>query len=241
MKKVNPEYSLLVLLMAVSALVVYLPLGAVGLCGDEEEILGIARGLSDSGFGSLLTPHNAGNFATSFYAYLVSVSINVFGYPATLAVRIPAATVIWLLSCGIFYFRGEHERKDYAFLASLIFISSYSVSALAYHASPLTLTSLFLIAALASLYHWIKRRSRTKALLLVVSTACASLFFGILSPLAMAVTGMIFISIQEKKRVSDYVRLLVLLVVSAALAYLLVAFLANSRETARLILGIGSR
>ena len=38
MKKVNPEYSLLVLLMAVSALVVYLPLGAVGLCGDEEEI-----------------------------------------------------------------------------------------------------------------------------------------------------------------------------------------------------------
>ena len=210
MKKVNPEYSLLVLLMAVSALVVYLPLGAVGLCGDEEEILGIARGLSDSGFGSLLTPHNAGNFATSFYAYLVSVSINVFGYPATLAVRIPAATVIWLLSCGIFYFRGEHERKDYAFLASLIFISSYSVSALAYHASPLTLTSLFLIAALASLYHWIKRRSRTKALLLVVSTACASLFFGILSPLAMAVTGMIFISIQEKKRVSDYVRLLVL-------------------------------
>lgn len=56
MKKVNPEYSLLVLLMAVSALVVYLPLGAVGLCGDEEEILGIARGLSDSGFGSLLTP-----------------------------------------------------------------------------------------------------------------------------------------------------------------------------------------
>ena len=240
MKKVNPEYSLLVLLMAVSALVVYLPLGAVGLCGDEEEILGIARGLSDSGFGSLLTPHNAGNFATSFYAYLVSVSINVFGYPATLAVRIPAATVIWLLSCGIFYFRGEHERKDYAFLASLIFISSYSVSALAYHASPLTLTSLFLIAALASLYHWIKRRSRTKALLLVVSTACASLFFGILSPLAMAVTGMIFISIQEKKRVSDYVRLLVLLVVSAALAYLLVAFLANSRETAHLILGIGS-
>lgn len=240
MKKVNPEYSLLVLLMALSALVVYLPLGAVGLCGDEEEILGIARGLSDSGFGSLLTPHNAGNFATSFYAYLVSVSINVFGYPATLAVRIPAATVIWLLSCGIFYFRGEHERKDYAFLASLIFISSYSVSALAYHASPLTLTSLFLIAALASLYHWIKRRSRTKALLLVVSAACASLFFGILSPLAMAVTGMIFISIQEKKRVSDYVRLLVLLVVSAALAYLLVAFLANSRETARLILGIGS-
>ena len=92
MKKVNPEYSLLVLLMALSALVVYLPLGAVGLCGDEEEILGIARGLSDSGFGSLLTPHNAGNFATSFYAYLVSVSINVFGYPATLAVRIPAAT-----------------------------------------------------------------------------------------------------------------------------------------------------
>ena len=240
MNKVNPEYSLLVLLMAVLALVVYLPLGAVGLCGDEEEILGIARGLSDSGFGSLLTPHNAGNFATSFYAYLVSVSINVFGYPATLAVRIPAATVIWLLSCGIFYFRGEHERKDYAFLASLIFISSYSVSALAYHASPLTLTSLFLIAALASLYHWIKRRSRTKALLLVVSAACASLFFGILSPLAMAFTGMIFISIQEKKRVSDYVRLLVLLVVSAALAYLLVAFLANSRETARLILGIGS-
>ena len=48
MKKVNPEYSLLVLLMAVSALVVDLPLGAEALCGDEEEILGIASGLSAS-------------------------------------------------------------------------------------------------------------------------------------------------------------------------------------------------
>lgn len=240
MHKVNPEYSLLVLLMAAAAIVVYLPLGAVGLCGDERDVLELAHKLSDSGFGALFTPQNAGNFATSFYAYLVSVSINVFGFADTLAVRVPAATVVWMLAVGIFSFRGQHERKDLAFLASLIFISSYSVSALAYHASPLTLTALFLIAALASLYHWIKQPSRAKASLLVTSTACASFFFGILSPLAIAVTGIIFLSIQEKRRASNYVRLILLLSLSAVLAYIVVAFFANSRETARLILGIGS-
>lgn len=240
MRRVNPEYSLLALLMVAAALVVFLPLGAVGLCDDESEILALARQLQSTGFGALFTPEYADNFATSAYAYLTSVGINVFGLSPIMAVRLPAAIVIWMLTAGIFRFRGEHERMDFAFLASLIFISSYSISAHAYHASPLTLTALFLIAALASLYHWITKPTRTKAVLLVASACCASLFFGILSPIALAVAGLIFLSIKDKKRPADYAKLLALLALSAAVSFILVAFFANSTETARLILGIGN-
>ena len=240
MNKVNPEYSLLTLLMIAAAIVVFVPLGAVGLYSDEYAILELAHHLSDNGIGALFTPEHADNFASSAYAYLVSVNINVFNLSDVLAVRFPGAWIVWMLAVGIFRFRGMNERKDVAFLASLIFISSYTICATAYHASPISLTVLFLIAALASLYHWIKMPSRMKAWLLIGSTVCASFFFGYLAPIAMAVTGLIFLSIQENKQGKRLIQLIVLIAASAVLAFLLAAFIANSSDTAQLILGIGN-
>lgn len=240
MHKVNPEYSLMALLMAAIAIVVFTPLCAVGLCPDETDILNAAREMSQSGIGGIFTPANASNFASSAYAYLVSVNLNVFCLGNTLAVRLPSAAIIWMLAIGLFRFRGQDERKDIAFLASLIFVSSYSVSALAYHASSLSLTALFLIASLSSLYHWIKAPSRQKSVILVAATVCATFFFGILSPIATASTGIIFLCIQSNRRRASFFRLIALMAASAVLAYLLAAFISNSTATAQQIIGIAN-
>lgn len=240
MHKVDSEYSLLALLMAAVAIVVFLPLGAVGLYPDEVDVLTAAKVMSASGIGGVFAPDNVNNFASSAYAYLVSVNINVFGIGDVLAVRFPAAVIIWMLAIGIFRFRGSDERKDIAFLASLIFVSSYSVSAFAYHASPLTLTALFLIATLSALYHWIKAPSRHKSAILGIATICASFFFGILAPITIAATGIIFLCIQSNRRWQHFVWLTALMAVSAFLAYLLTAFIFNSTATAQQILGMGN-
>lgn len=239
MKKVNPEISLLILLMAAAAFVIFLPLGSVGLFDDERELLELARSYSNTGIDAPLSSPT-GDFATASYAYTVSVGINVFRMPDILAVRLPSAICVWLLTVGIFRFRGISEKKSTAFLASLIFISSYYVSSAAYHASPVTLTALFLTAALASLYHWIKKKTSSRAYLLTASAACTTCFLGILSPVSLAVAGIIFLSIQEQKRPADYLKLLAILSAAALTAYFGAAFVANDPEKAGHLLGIGN-
>lgn len=239
MNKTDPEKSLLALLLAAVAIMIFLPLDSVALFPDELQLLDLARELSQSGIGSLIDDVSAPDFSAEAYAYLVSVGLNVFRLPEILAVRLPSATVIAMLAIGIFRFRGKSELPRHAFLASLIFISSYTVSALAYHANPLTLASLFLITALAALYHKIKEPSATKSYLLTAASACTVVFFGALAPAFICIAGIIFLSLQEKKRPAEFFKLAAIAVASCALAFLTAAFLTNDAETASRMLGIG--
>ena len=114
MSKINPENSLSVLLIATAALVIFSPLCAVGLLEDEQELLHLAK----TNFGI----SNA-DFASAAYAAAIRFFHSTFHLPDTLAVRLPGAIAVWLLSFGVFKFRGDNEKRKYAFLASLIFLS----------------------------------------------------------------------------------------------------------------------
>lgn len=238
MRKISTERSLLFLIMAIAAVVIFLPLDAVTLFPDEIKILEQAENYIDKGIFQLFdTPPQ--DFATEAYSYLVSINLNLFHLPDIWAVRTPGALIIWLLTVGIFRYRGEYEQAKYAFLAALIFVSSYSVSAIAYHATPLTLTTISLITSLASVYHWIKRPSKRKAYLLITASAVSSFFFGLLAPIAICIVGLIFMALQGNRKIADYFKVPTLLTVAAMLAFMLAAFVYNDLHTAGKIIGIG--
>lgn len=237
-RRTDPETSLLVILMAIAAFVIFLPLDSVALFDDERLLLDAARKYSSAGLFQLFAAPVA-DFSTEAYAYIVSVNLNVFHLSQELAVRLPGALIIWLLTVSIFRFRGHSEPTKYAFLAALIFLSAYSVSAMAYHANPLTLTSIFLIASLASLYHWVKLPTKAKAYLLTASAALSILFFGILAPISIGITGMVFLLLQEKKRLSQFLKLAAILLAAGLIAFVAAAFIYNNIDMAGRILGIG--
>lgn len=238
MRKVSTEQSLLFLIMAIAAVVIFLPLDAVALFPDEIRILQQADSYIDKGIFQLFaTPPQ--DFATEAYAYLVSANLNLFHLPDIWAVRTPGALIIWILTVGIFHYRGEYEQAKYAFLAALIFLSSYSVSAIAYHATPLTLTTISLITSLASVYHWIKRPSKRKAYLLIATAAVSSFFFGLLAPMAICVVGLIFMALQGNRKIADFFKVPAFLATAAMLAFMLAAFAYNDIHTAGKIMGIG--
>ena len=161
MRQIKAQYSLLALLLAIAATVIFPALGRVGLQSDEIMLADLARQFSSSGVSSVFDVHGT-DFPGNFYAYLVSLTKNMFQLTDAFAVRLPSAIIIILLTLGMFQFRGQNETLNKSFLASLLFLSSYTVSALAYHANVITIMSLFFIFALSSLYHWIKRPSAEK-------------------------------------------------------------------------------
>lgn len=235
----NTERSLLALLMVVAAIAVFAPLCASPLNNSEESLLAIATEMSGHGFGSLFTLDYAHDFAFNLYAYLVSVGINVFSLSDVAAVRLPSALVIWLLTIGVYHYRGSTEKRSTSFMAALVFLSSYIVISSANTATPLTLTAIFFIAAMASLYHWLKQSSPTKNALLAASTACSMLFFGFFTPIALMAVAVVFVIAQDKP---DYLRLLHLalwMIAAIVITFFAVAFFANSRHVAEAVLGIG--
>lgn len=123
----NTERSLLALLMVVAAIAVFAPLCASPLNDSEVSLLAIATEMSGHGFGALFSLDYAHNFAFNLYAYLVSVGINVFSLSDVTAVRLPSALVIWLLTVGVYHYRGSTEKRSTSFMAALVFLSSYIV------------------------------------------------------------------------------------------------------------------
>lgn len=235
----NTERSLLALLMVVAAIAVFAPLCASPLNDSEVSLLAIATEMSGHGFGALFSLDYARNFAFNLYAYLVSVGINVFSLSDVAAVRLPSALVIWLLTVGVYHYRGSTEKRSTSFMAALVFLSSYIVISSANTATPLTLTTIFFIAAMASLYHWLKQSSPTKNALLAASTACSMLFFGFFTPIALMAVAVVFVIAQDKP---DYLRLLHLalwMIAAIVITFFAVAFFANSRHVAEAVLGIG--
>ncbi len=106
MSKINPENSLSVLLIATAALVIFSPLCAVGLLEDEQELLHLAK----TNFGISNT-----DFASAAYAAAIRFSHSTFHLPDTLAVRLPGAIAVWLLSFGVFKFRATTKNANMLF------------------------------------------------------------------------------------------------------------------------------
>lgn len=237
-QKAKPETSLLVLLMAVAALVLFLPLKAVSLFPDELTLLEKAEQLRTSGIATLFERPDS-EFATNTYAYLISVNLNVFNMSSAWAVRTPAAAIVWILTIAIYHFRGKKESRQNAFFAALLFLSSYSICSQAYHARPIIIATLFLIAALGALYHWINNTYSRMNYTLVIAAAFATLFLGVLAQISIAIVGTLFMLIQNERKVSRYVKLYALLIVSSLAATFSVAFIANNTEIGLHILGIG--
>lgn len=237
MTRANSEYSLLAILIIATAIIAFLPLNAVGLFPDENNILAQAKNLT-GGIGSIFTPENVTDLSSKAYTYFVSVNLNVFQMCDAVAVRVPSAMVIWMLSIGIYHFRSADEKKSNSFLASLIFISSYSVSAMIYHACSLTITALVLISSFAAVYHMTKKPTRTKVLITILLTTASAYLFSIIAPITLGFSAAFFLLVQKDKNIKHYISILVLTIISATFAYLSAAILFNSRDVALQILSI---
>ena len=238
MRQIKAQYSLLALLLAIAATVIFPALGRVGLQSDEIMLADLARQFSSSGVSSVFDVHGT-DFPGNFYAYLVSLTKNMFQLTDAFAVRLPSAIIIILLTLGMFQFRGQNETLNKSFLASLLFLSSYTVSALAYHANVITIMSLFFIFALSSLYHWTKRPSAEKAWYLITASACSAIFIGILSPVIILTIGIIFSFLQDTDKTSKAIKTLFMTAVGTAAAYIIVLFITNDKQSADNVLGIG--
>ena len=121
MRQIKAQYSLLALLLAIAATVIFPALGRVGLQSDEIMLADLARQFSSSGVSSVFDGHGT-DFPGNFYAYLVSLTKNMFQLTDAFAVRLPSAIIIP-------YF-GENDKdssKDFSqiakFYPSFIFFS----------------------------------------------------------------------------------------------------------------------
>ncbi len=236
-KHTKVENSLSVLLAATAIIVIFPVLGRVEPQPDEILIANLARQFSSSGISSVFDGHGS-DFPINFYSYLVSLTMNLWNLPDTYSVRLPSAIIITLLTTGMFLFRGQDEKPGKAFLASLLFLSSYTISSLAYHANVISLMALFFIFSLSSIYHWIKQPSAEKAWWLIAATSCATIFMGILAPAIALAVGGIFILLQNDKRKIMLSKMLLMTAASTVIAYLAVTFITNDRQSADNVLGI---
>ena len=237
MRQIKAQYSLLALLLAIAATVIFPALGRVGLQSDEIMLADLARQFSSSGVSSVFDGHGT-DFPGNFYAYLVSLIQNSLYLPDTLAVRLPSAVIITLLTLGLFQFRGKNETLNKAFLAALLFLSSYTVSTLAYHANAVTIMALFFIFSLSALYHWIKQPSGEKGWWLIAATACSAIFIGLIAPVTIFAIGIIFLLLQENRKFSRAIKIFLMIAAATIIAYLIVLFITNDRQSADNVLGI---
>lgn len=238
MTKIKAKDSLFILLSISAAIVLFPTLGRVGLQPDERYIADLATQFSGLGVTGVFEGHGE-DFTTNFYAYLVSIVMNLSNMPIAYAVRIPSATIILALTLGMFRFRGKNEKLSKAFLAALLFLSSYMVSSLAYHATPISIMSLTLIFSLSALYHWIKEPSTQKFYLTIATTACASIFLGILAPITVLALGIVFMLLQDDRgRISRYVKLAAISLAATILAYGILIFITNDTEIAGKVIGV---
>ena len=203
MQQVKAQYSLLALLLATTIAVIFPALGRVGLQPDELLIADLSRQFSSSGVNSVFDGYGT-DFPGNFYAYLVSLIQNSLYLPDTLAVRLPSAVIITLLTLGLF----------------------------------VTIMALFFIFSLSALYHWIKQPSGEKGWWLIAATACSAIFIGLIAPVTIFAIGIIFLLLQENRKFSRAIKISLMIAAATIIAYLIVLFITNDRQSADNVLGI---
>lgn len=237
MAKFKAKDSLFVLLLLTAVVIIFPPLGRVPLQPDEIVLSTLAEKFAKLGIGSVFTDTSA-DFLSNFYAYIVSVCHNNLDISDTLAVRLPSAVIILLLTLGLYQFCDRRDKLSHSFLAALLFISSYLVSSLAYRASTVSLIALPFIFSLSAVYHWTKSPNLNKTYLLIITTLFTSIFMGILGPVAVWIMGIILLLMQESRKIWQYLRLTANIAAGTVAAYVMIVFITNDTTIATSILGV---
>lgn len=237
MAKFKAKDSLFVLLLVTAVVIIFPPLGRVPLQPDEIVLSTLAEKFAKLGIGSVFTDTGA-DFLSNFYAYIVSVCHNNLDISDTLAVRLPSAVIILLLTLGLYQFCDRRDKLSHSFLAALLFISSYLVSSLAYRASTVSLIALPFIFSLSAVYHWTKSPNLNKTYLLIITTLFTSIFMGILGPVAVWIMGIILLLMQQSRKIWQYLRLTANIAVGTVAAYVMIVFITNDTTIATSILGV---
>lgn len=237
MAKFKAKDSLFVLLLVTAVVIIFPPLGRVPLQPDEIVLSTLAEKFAKLGIGSVFTDTGA-DFLSNFYAYIVSVCHNNLDISDTLAVRLPSAVIILLLTLGLYQFCDRRDKLSHSFLAALLFISSYLVSSLAYRASTVSLITLPFIFSLSAVYHWTKSPNLNKTYLLIITTLFTSIFMGILGPVAVWIMGIILLLMQESRKIWQYLRLTANIAAGTVAAYVMIVFITNDTTIATSILGV---
>ena len=237
MAKFKAKDSLFVLLLVTAVVIIFPPLGRVPLQPDEIVLSTLAEKFAKLGIGSVFTDTGA-DFLSNFYAYIVSVCHNNLDISDTLAVRLPSAVIILLLTLGLYQFCDRRDKLSHSFLAALLFISSYLVSSLAYRASTVSLIALPFIFSLSAVYHWTKSPNLNKTYLLIITTLFTSIFMGILGPVAVWIMGIILLLMQESRKIWQYLRLTANIAAGTVAAYVMIVFITNDTTIATSILGV---
>lgn len=237
MAKFKAKDSLFVLLLVTAVVIIFPPLGRVPLQPDEIVLSTLAEKFAKLGIGSVFTDTGA-DFLSNFYAYIVSVCHNNLDISDTLAVRLPSAVIILLLTLGLYQFCDRRDKLSHSFLAALLFISSYLVSSLAYRASTVSLIALPFIFSLSAVYHWTKSPNLNKTYLLIITTLFTSIFMGILGPVAVWIMGIILLLMQQSRKIWQYLRLTANIAAGTVAAYVMIVFITNDTTIATSILGV---
>lgn len=237
MAKFKAKDSLFVLLLLTAVVIIFPPLGRVPLQPDEIVLSTLAEKFAKLGIGSVFTDTSA-DFLSNFYAYIVSVCHNNLDISDTLAVRLPSAVIILLLTLGLYQFCDRRDKLSHSFLAALLFISSYLVSSLAYRASTVSLIALPFIFSLSAVYHWTKSPNLNKTYLLIITTLFTSIFMGILGPVAVWIMGTILLLMQQSRKIWQYLRLTANIAAGTVAAYVMIVFITNDTTIATSILGV---
>ena len=111
MAKFKAKDSLFVLLLVTAVVIIFPPLGRVPLQPDEIVLSTLAEKFAKLGIGSVFTDTGA-DFLSNFYAYIVSVCHNNLDISDTLAVRLPSAVIILLLTLGLYQFCDRRDKRS---------------------------------------------------------------------------------------------------------------------------------
>ena len=73
---------------------------------------------------------------------------------------------------------------------------------------------------------------------MVAATACSAIFIGLIAPVTIFAIGIIFLMLQENRKFSRAIKIFLMIAAATIIAYLIVLFITNDRQSADNVLGI---
>lgn len=224
-------YIALFTLLLIAVAINILPLIAIiPLNGQEHNILNAVNAMKGSSIDTIFKDATSVDLAENIYAYIVRLFLDFDETNIAFWLRLPSAIITGILTLCLFRFDGTFEKLRNSFVASLVFMSCVYVSILYFQASPILLPGVLTIVSLVSLYHWLRRPTRKKALLLTISIAANLIMVGMIASIIILVIGGIFLATTKIGKLRNWITLVLSLINSLIIAYIAVFIITGDRN-----------
>ena len=231
-RKISTDIALLVFLSIIVGAIIFPILGNMPPTDYESAML---QHIADTGNAGSIAGifHSGGNIFVGAYVHFAMLLKGLMpGLDGIMALRLPGAATVMILTLCLFRFGGRIDRYSSSFLASLLFLSSALIMRMTFNASVVILPAALFIFALMSLYHWLHRLDKRTFWLVATSTAIASVIIGATAPISIALMAYVFLIASRHRTPQSFAIITAALLVACCIAFLIIYIITGDTSTA---------